>query len=203
MGGAAVAGERPAHPIARAVVDAAVRHDLPLGELHTYMGSMRIDCGPVRMYSWDELDSYMDGSAGTVGRIMAALLDIPHRHRPDFGRLGQAFQLTNFLRDVREDLALGRSYLPASGGDLRAAVAEGDLRAAVAEGVQRARARFAETEPAVADAPGSVRPGIRMACGVYRSVLDRIEANGFDVLGRSTAARPWDVAGVVVGTLRG
>src|SRR5688572_10048400 len=101
----------PSHPIARALVDAGHRHDLPLDELHTYMGSMRIDCGPVRMDSWDELDAYMDGSAGTVGRIMASLLAVPERHRADFGRLGQAFQLTNFLRDVDEDVSLGRMYL--------------------------------------------------------------------------------------------
>ena len=177
----------PSHPIARALADAGRRHDLPLGELHTYMRSMRIDCGPVRMDSWDELETYMDGSAGTVGRIMAALLAVPERHRADFGRLGQAFQLTNFLRDVREDTALGRAYLP--GGD-------------VPEGVRRARGMFAGTEAAIAAAPREVRPGIRMACAVYRSVLDRIEAIDFDVLGRRTTPPPWRLARTALGALR-
>jgi phytoene synthase len=153
---------------------------------------MRIDCGPVRILSWEELDSYMDGSAGTVGRIMAALLGVPESHRADFGRLGQAFQLTNHLRDVREDRALDRVYLPSEDG----------VRAAAARGVARARAMFAECEPAVAAAPASVRPAIRMACGVYRAVLDRIEAVDFDVLGRSTAARPWQIAGAALGAVR-
>ena len=58
-------------PIVRALADAAGRHRLPLGELGTYMRSMRIDCAPVRIGSWDELVAYMDGSAGSVGRIMA------------------------------------------------------------------------------------------------------------------------------------
>ena len=182
----------PSHPIARALVDAGHRHDLPLGELHTYMGSMRIDCGPVRMDSWDELGAYMDGSAGTVGRIMASLLAVPERHRADFGRLGQAFQLTNFLRDVDEDVSLGRMYLP-GGADRRT----------VAEGVQRARALFDGCEAAVAAAPRRVRPGIRLAVGVYRGVLDRIEAIDFDVRGRSTGARPWRVASAALGALRG
>jgi phytoene synthase len=185
--------DAPRHPIAVALADAGARHRLPLAELHTYMVSMRIDCAAVDMGSWEELDAYMDGSAGTVGRIMAALLDVPERHRADFGRLGQAFQLTNFLRDVGEDRALGRDYLP--GG--------GPLRARVAEGVRRARATFAACEPAIAAAPSAVRPGIRLACGVYRGVLDRIEAVDFDVLGRSTAARPWTVAGAALGALRG
>src|SRR4051794_27529727 len=182
----------PSHPIARALVDAGRRHDLPLGELHTYMHSMRIDCGPVHMTSWDELDAYMDGSAGTVGRIMAALLAVPERHRADFGRLGQAFQLTNFLRDVREDTGLGRVYLPG-----------GTDRSAVAEGVQRARASFDGAEAAVRAAPRRVRPGIRMAIGIYRGVLDRIEALDFDVHRGSTAARPWRVASAAIGALRG
>src|SRR3712207_3373833 len=90
----------PRHPVAVALTDAGDRHELPLEELHTYMGSMRIDCTPVRIGDYEELEAYMDGSAGTVGRIMATLLGVPERHRADFGRLGQAFQLTNFIRDV-------------------------------------------------------------------------------------------------------
>jgi phytoene synthase len=179
--------DSPSHPIARALVDAGRRHELPLAELHTYMQSMRIDCGPVDMGSWEELDAYMDGSAGTVGRIMAALLGVPERHRADFGRLGQAFQLTNFLRDVREDRALGRDYLP--GGDVRG-------------GVARARSLFAASAEAVAAAPPEVRPGVRIACAVYCAVLDRIEAIDFDVLGRRTTPPPWRLAGAAIGALR-
>ena len=64
-------GTASRQPIVRALADAAERHRLPLGELGTYMRSMRIDCAPVRIGSWDELVAYMDGSAGSVGRIMA------------------------------------------------------------------------------------------------------------------------------------
>jgi 15-cis-phytoene synthase len=200
----------PRHPIARAVVDAGRRHDLPLGELHAYMGSMRVDCAPVRISTWEELEAYMDGSAGTVGRIMAALLEVPERHRADFGRLGQAFQLTNFVRDVREDRSLDRLYLPADERE-RFGVAEDDfdrptagpgLRALVAHEVARARALFDACDDAVAAAPGAARPGIRMAVAVYRRVLDRVEASGFDVLGGRTTPRPWQVAGAAVGALR-
>src|SRR3954453_21278438 len=100
------AGARPGQPIVRALIDSAARHRLPLGELRTYMRSMRIDCAPVRIASWDELVAYMDGSAGSVGRIMAALLGVPARHNADLGRLGHAFQLANFIRDVREAATL-------------------------------------------------------------------------------------------------
>ena len=102
------AGSESCQPIVRALTDAAARHELPLGELRPYMSSMRIDCAPVRIASWDELEAYMDGSAGSVGRIMAALLGVPARHHADLGQLGIAFQLANFIRDVPEDPSLDR-----------------------------------------------------------------------------------------------
>lgn len=189
--------DRPRHPAAVAVVDAGARHRLPMGELRAYMDAMRVDCAPVRMGSWEELDGYMDGSAGTVGRMMAALLDVPPAEHAAFGRLGQAFQLTNFLRDVREDAELGRVYLPvASLSDA------GAVRAAVAMGVNRARSRFADCGSAIASAPSSTRPGIRLACSVYSLVLDRIEAVDFDVARRRTSAPRWRVAAATVTALR-
>ena len=139
------------HPVVGALVDAGARHRLPLGELKAYMGSMRRDCAPVRMLTWEELCAYMDGSAGSVGRIMAPLLGVPPRYHADYGRLGLAFQLTNFLRDVREDLGLERVYLPAEDRE-RFGVAEADLarprasaavRALVGFEAGRARALFA------------------------------------------------------------
>jgi phytoene synthase len=189
--------DAPRHPVALALADAGRRHRLPLGELHPYMDSMRIDCDRVRLSSWDEVASYSDGSAGTVGRIMAVLLGVPERHRADFGRLGQAFQLTNFLRDVREDRDLDRVYLPVSDVHDRDAV-----RAAVAEGVGRARGLFEACEAAIAAAPSSVRPGVRIAVAIYTRVLDRIEALDFDVLDRRNVAPPWTVAGAAVRALR-
>ena len=112
-----------------ALVDAGARHDLPLDELRTYMRSMRVDCGPVRIASREELDRYMDGSAGTVGRIMAPLLGAPGRS-DGFARLGVAFQLTNFIRDVREDWrARPPIYLPGLGARPDVARARGPRRA--------------------------------------------------------------------------
>ncbi len=203
-------GDDGAHPVVAALVDAAGRHDLPLGELKAYMRSMRVDCGPVRIESWPELETYMHGSAGSVGRIMARLLDVPERHHADFGRLGLAFQLTNFIRDVREDYRLDRVYLPAedrrrfgvSVDDIGSPRAGAALRALLAHEVARARTLFAEAQSAVAATPPSVRPGIRLASAVYERVLDRVEAVGFDVLGRRTSLQPWQLPGVALGALR-
>jgi phytoene synthase len=201
---------RSPHPVVEALVDARARHGLPLEELEPYMRSMRVDCGPVRIRTWEELLHYMDGSAGSVGRIMAALLGVPERHRAGFGRLGQAFQLVNFVRDVREDLGLDRVYLPEEDrtrlgvgeAELAAPRAGAEVRALVAEHVDRARALFASAEPAVAAAPGSVRSGIRMACAAYGRILDRAESAGYDVLARQVGVRPWHVPAIAVKGLR-
>jgi phytoene synthase len=205
-----LAAGRSAHPVIGALVDAGHRHGLPLGELRAYMRSMRADCGPVRIATWPELEAYMDGSAGSVGRIMAKLLGVPARHHGGYGRLGQAFQLTNFIRDLREDGQLDRIYLPADERarfrvevrDLQAATASPELRALVAFQVRRARGLFAEAEPAVAAAPRSVRPGVRLAVAVYRRVLDRAEAVEFDVLGRRAGVRAWQLPGAAAEAVR-
>jgi len=203
------AGRSP-HPVVGALVDAARRHRLPLDELRPYMRSMRMDCAPVRIATWPELETYMDGSAGSVGRIMAPLLGVPERHHTGYGRLGQAFQLTNFIRDLREDTSLDRVYLPAEDRErfgvgeeeLGGGHATPELRALLALEVRRARVLFAEAEPAIAAAPGSVRTGVRFAVGIYQRVLDRVERTEFDVLGRRTGVRPWQVPGAALGALR-
>src|SRR3954468_7224627 len=58
---------RSREPVVGALVDAGLRHDLPLGELRSYMRSMRIDCGPVRIATWEELEAYMEGRPAPSG----------------------------------------------------------------------------------------------------------------------------------------
>ena len=201
----------PRHPVALALTDAAHRHGLPLEELSTYMRSMRVDCEPpIRIDTYEQLASYMDGSAGTVGRIMAALLGVPARHHADLGRLGLAFQLANFIRDVREDRRLDRVYLPTedrerfgvSEADLAADAASPAVRALIGHEVERARALFAGARPAIAAAPASVRPGVKFATGLYSRMLDRVEATNFDVLGARTGVRVWHIPGAAREAIR-
>jgi phytoene synthase len=195
---------RSDHPVIGALVHTAATCDLPLSGLRSYVSSMRMDCGPLRIQTREELDRYMEGSGGSVGRIMASILGAP-AEAERLARLGVAFQLTNFLRDVREDYGLDRIYLPADErqrlgigeGDLAAETASPALRSLIAAEVQRARDLFAETTPALVAAIPSARRGIGLARAVYGAVLDRIERNGFDVLGRATRPRLWDLARAV------
>jgi len=185
-------------PIVAALVDAAGRHDLPLDELRVYMRSMRVDCGRVRIATRDELDAYMDGSAAAVGRIMAPLLGAPDRAE-EVARLGVAFQLTNFIRDVREDWRMDRVYVPGlPEEDLARGEPSADARERVAEEVRRARALFAATDAVPEACDPAVRKGMRMARSVYAGVLDRVERLGFDVVGRRADLPPWEVARAVL-----
>jgi phytoene synthase len=175
---AGVAAGDSDHPVIAALVDAGRRHELPLEELGVYMDSMRVDCdGRVRLSTRAELDIYMNGSAAAVGRVMAPLIGVPAEGREDVARLGVAFQLTNFLRDVREDYAMDRVYLP---GLDEEALAEGRPTAVPADELHRARELFRESARAVlgACAPRA-RPGIALATTIYRRVhLRRVERRG-------------------------
>ena len=206
----AVGGSVTTDPAISALVHAGRRHDLPLEELRAYMDSMRIDCGPVRIASWGELTRYMNGSAAAVGRIMAPLLGAPGEASDSFASLGMAFQLTNFIRDVREDWALDRMYLPdderarfgVSEDEIGRGEATPGFRALLALEVDRARGLFAEGHQALAAVEPRVRPGMRMARAVYLSVLDRVERLDYDVLRSRASLPPWEAGRAVLGSLR-
>jgi 15-cis-phytoene synthase len=190
------------HPVVAALVDAGRRHDLPLHLLSRYMDSMRVDCAPVRISSRRQLDHYMEGSAATVGRIMAPLLGAPAGRHEAVARLGVAFQLANFVRDVRVDWTLDRIYLPGlEEQDLRAGRATARTREHVAREVARARALFAETSGVAAMLAPSMRTGVLLARAVYGRVLDRVERNDFDVLGRRARLAPWEATGAIAAVL--
>jgi phytoene synthase len=173
-----LAAGRSEHPVIAALVDAGPRHGLPLHLLSRYMDSMRVDCDErVRIASRAQLDDYMEGSAATVGRVIAPLLGAPEPEA--VARLGVAFQLTNFIRDVPVDWDLDR------------------VRERIGQEVARARGLFAETAGLVL-APG-MRNGVRMARAVYARVLDRVEGNGYDVLGARARLRPWEAARAALG----
>ncbi len=151
----------------------------------------------------------MRGSAGAVGLIMAPLLGIPGELHPLMAQLGSAFQLTNFIRDVQEDYELDRIYLPAE-DRARLGVHEDDiaqrrmtdaLRTLLAAEVCRARQSFASTAILHEVLNPAVRPAVLLARAVYERVLDRIEAIGFDVLGRRVRVPPWQLAEAALAAL--
>jgi 15-cis-phytoene synthase len=206
----ALAGHGSRDPVVTALVDAAERHDLPLRRLEHYFESMRADCGPVRIATWSELERYMLGSAGSVGSILTVLLGVPDEQHDSFVCLALAFQLTNFIRDVRQDWELDRVYLPAedlerfgvSTGEIARRQPSAGFRRLLALQVGRARALFDESSPAAQVVSPGVRRGMLMARSVYGAVLDRAEHLNFDVLRHRTELPPWRLAEAVAQGLR-
>jgi phytoene synthase len=198
------------HPVIAALVDAGRRHNLPLGKLAVYMDSMRLDCGPVRIRDRAELDRYMLGSAGAVGLIMAPLLDAPAELHAAMAQLGTAFQLTNFIRDVREDYELDRIYLAADAlarcgvtvDDIARRRTTDGLRQVLAIEVARARRMFADTKVLDEALAPSVRPGVILARTVYECILDRVEALDHDVLTHPVRVAPWKVGKAALRAVR-
>lgn len=192
-------GEEGTDPVVRAVADTARRYGIAGALFADFLTSMRNDLSVTDYATYDELRAYMHGSAAVIGLQMLPVLGsvVPlDEAAPHAAALGVAFQLTNFLRDVGEDLERGRVYLPA---DLLAAhgvdrpllewsrrTARRDPRigAAFADAADLARAAYGEAEPGIGMLEPRVRPCIRTAFVLYGGILDAIAHDGYPVLHR-------------------
>jgi phytoene synthase len=173
--------------VLKAVVDTVERMDLDPELFRRFLRSMAMDLTVDRYETYDDLRVYMDGSASVIGEMMLPVLDAPLPAAVAPARaLGEAFQLTNFLRDVGEDLDRGRVYLPQE--DLRRFGADPTRRrvddawvALARYEIDRCRALYAEAEPGITMLPGAAGRAIGAARVLYGEILDAIEAQGYDV----------------------
>jgi phytoene synthase len=114
---AALGREPTDEPVLSAFSEVRERHGIPDKEVEVFIEAMRTDIQKARYESYDELETYMRGSAAAVGVMMTHIMDAADSGAaaPRARRLGEAFQLTNFIRDVGEDIAdRDRIYLPAT-----------------------------------------------------------------------------------------
>ena len=191
----------PAHPVVVALLDTLQRWDIPRAHVHAFMESMRLDL-TVRQYkTWDDLMGYVNGSAAVIGLQMVPLLEpvVPRQIAEPYARdLGIAFQLTNFLRDVGEDLQRGRIYLPTEDLDafgvttehLQHGVLDGPIRRLLAFEIARTREIYRTAAQGVRLLHPSSRPCIETALTLYGAILDEIEDADYPVLRRRVAVSP-------------
>ncbi|MEU3288546.1 phytoene/squalene synthase family protein [Streptomyces longwoodensis] len=192
-------GPREAHPVARALADTARRHAIDHGLFTDFLASMRSDLTVGSYATYDDLRGYMHGSAAVIGLQMLPVLGTvtPREEAaPHAAELGVAFQLTNFLRDVGEDLDRGRVYVPedllaAHGvdrGRLRhcrdTGHTDGHITAALREFASLTRAAYRRAAPGIAMLSPVSRPCIRTAFVLYGGILDAVAADGYAVLHR-------------------
>ena len=175
-------------PVLKAVVHTVRAFDIPAEAFRRFVRSMEMDLTIDRYETWDDLLGYMDGSAAVIGEMMLPVLEPeePERAVPHARDLGNAFQLTNFLRDIDEDLARGRTYVPQE--DLRRfGVDLGERR--VTPGfvelmrfeIDRCRELYRSAELGIAMLPSRSAACIRAAHRLYSGILERIEQENYDV----------------------
>ncbi len=186
---AAVYHTVPRRPTARALVEPVRRYGLERADFEAVIDGMAMDAtGPIVAPSDVVLERYCDRVAGAVGRLCVRVFGAADGHgRAVAVHLGQALQLTNILRDLDEDAALGRLYLPREtlarhgvpAGAPAQALAHPALAAVCDELAERALAAFARAEAAMARCePDTMRPA-RMMMEVYRLTLLRLRARGW------------------------
>lgn len=160
---------------------------LPREYFDRFFGAMRQDLTVTSYATWDDLVDYMEGSAAVIGEMMVPVLGAEMPAAIDPARqLGFAFQLTNFLRDVGEDLDRGRVYLPAEdldrfGVDVHERLVDDRWRAMMAFQIERNRDLYRRAEPGLALMPRPAARCVATAKLLYSQILDRIEERDHDV----------------------
>ena len=173
--------------VLRAVVHTVRAYSIDPDLFRRFVRSMEMDLSIDRYGTWTDLCAYMDGSACVIGEMMLPILEptsdtaLPHARD-----LGVAFQLTNFLRDVGEDLDRGRIYLPQEdldrfGADPIARTVTPEWRELMRFEIDRARELYRSADLGIAALPGRSAGSIRAARVLYSEILDRIERNDYDV----------------------
>src|SRR5947209_2895580 len=184
-------------PVRRALVDTYRRFDIPVEHLVDFLAAMTSDLTVPGYADLAALDRYMWGSAAVIGLMVLPVLGtapgVPAEEAaPHAIALGEAFQLTNFCRDVAEDADRGRVYLPAdlmaAHGVTREQLAErrhdARFEALMREMVAIVRRRYDDAAPGTALLARESRDCVRAATDLYSGILTEIERAGYRVLDR-------------------
>ena len=174
-------------PVLAAVVHTARAAQIDPECFDRFFGAMAMDLTTTRYETWTDLLGYMEGSAAVIGEMMLPVLEpLDPAAKQPARSLGLAFQLTNFLRDIREDLDRGRVYVPQEdletfGVDLRVRRPTPEFKALMAYEIERNRALYTFADTGIAMLPPRSARCVGAARVLYARILDRIEAAEMNV----------------------
>jgi phytoene synthase len=174
----------------------AARHPIPRDAIADFCAGMRQDIALATFESDRDLDRYCYRVAGTVGVVMTAVLGArdPARARPAAAALGMAMQRTNILRDIDEDAAGGRVYVPRQTIARYGSLAPGRRAAVLRDQIPRADALYDHGLAGIAELRQG-RRAIAAAGAMYRQILREIERRGYGAsAGRPVVSRPRKLA---------
>ncbi len=195
----------PGDPVAVALADAHRRFGIPLEALHLLIDGVELDVRDTRYETFDELVVYCRGVAGSIGRLCLAIFTggDGNGHAQLADDLGVAMQLTNILRDVREDYERGRVYLPAE--DLRRFECSApDVTPELIRFEAQRAAKWFDRGLELVDVLDSRSASCVLAMtGIYRRILERITREPAEILQRRISLPPWEKAWVAAQSLAG
>jgi phytoene synthase len=180
-------------PVCKAVIDTVQRWDIPVEHFEAFLTSMRMDLTVTGYATYDDLYTYVYGSAAVIGLQMVPILEPFEPEAYDRAKdLGVAFQLANFVRDVGEDLDRGRVYLPledlatfkVTRADLEKRVVTPQIRALLEFQIQRVRRLEEESRVGIEMLHPSSQPCIEAARVLYCGIVDAVEDIDFEVFSK-------------------
>lgn len=188
-------------PVLPAVLDTITRFGIPLHLFEAFLTSMRMDLTVSEYKTFDDLMRYVYGSAAVIGLQMLPVLGhtVPHHVVAPYAvDLGVAFQLTNFIRDVGEDLRRGRLYLPLEDLDrfgvrreqLERGIVDGGVRALLAFETARARELYRSAAHGIRLVNAASQDCLRVALTLYSEILVAVERTDYRVLDRRATVGP-------------
>jgi phytoene synthase len=187
---------------------------IPTDYLHAALDGVAMDLEPRVYTTFDELRAYCYRVASAVGLCCLHIWG----YRSEGGRAesmaeacGIALQLTNIIRDVREDAARGRVYIPTEDlerfgvapEELGTASLDARLRALFEHQARRAREHYRQGLPLATLVSPVGRPVFRAIVGIYRSLLHEIERRGYDVLNGRISLPAWRKTAITLRSLVG
>lgn len=182
--------------VGRALVDTVNRFDIPIAYFEAFLHSMAMDLDVVEYANFDALSEYVYGSAAVIGLQMVEILGMKQSEeestRKAAEKLGIAFQLANFIRDVGEDLDRGRIYLPmdelsAFNIDremLERRVVTPQLKLALKDQIERVRKLQSEANSGIKNLSPDSRPCIEAASELYCGIVDEVEKIDFQIFNK-------------------
>jgi len=209
---AALSGTAPHHPIWPAFVDTVKRYRIPHKYFFEMIEGVTSDLQPRRLRTFDELYGYCYHVASVVGLTIIHIFGFDNPAAILLAeKCGIAFQLTNILRDVREDAGRNRIYLPLDDLDRFGVSPEDFGRTAGGDAflklmefeAQRAREYYSEAAPLVGMIHRRNRPSMRALIGIYSALLDQIVASHYDVFARRIRVPGWEKAWIVARSIFG
>jgi phytoene synthase len=190
--------------IGAALVDTVNRFSIPISYFEAFLHSMTMDLTVTEYHTYEDLYEYVYGSAAVIGLEMVPILGTVSKQSMTEAnmaaeKLGTAFQLANFIRDVGEDLTRGRVYLPVtelqSHGVTREMLEERivtpQIKNALREQIQRVRRLQAEAKIGINLLSAESRPCIEAASELYCGIVDEVEKIEYQIFDKRAKTSNW------------